>query len=51
MADLFGNPDLPDEKFLKKARHLQAEIERHNELYYTKANPEISDRDFDRMMA
>ncbi len=51
MADLFGNPELPDEKFLKKARHLQAEIERHNELYYTKANPEISDRDFDRMMA
>lgn len=51
MADLFGNPDLPDEKYLKKARLLQAEIERHNELYYTKAKPEISDRDFDRMMA
>ena len=51
MADLFGNPDLPDEKLLKKARHLQAELERHNELYYTKAKPEISDRDFDRLMA
>mgnify|MGYP006275852911 CR=1 FL=1 len=51
MADLFGNPDLPDEKVLKRARHLQAELERHNELYYTKARPEISDRDFDRLMA
>ena len=31
--------------------HLRGEIERHNHLYYTKAEPEISDREYDRLMA
>lgn len=30
--------------------HLRAEIERHNELYYQKAEPEISDFEFDKML-
>ncbi len=51
MADLFGNDDQADEKTAKRARFLQTELERHNELYYTQANPEISDREFDRLMA
>jgi len=29
---------------------LRRELERHNRLYYVEAAPEISDRDFDRMM-
>jgi DNA ligase (NAD+) len=30
--------------------HLRAEIERHNRLYYVEAAPEISDKEFDRLM-
>ncbi|MGC8638982.1 MAG: NAD-dependent DNA ligase LigA [Isosphaeraceae bacterium] len=30
---------------------LRAEIERHNRLYYLEAAPEISDREYDRLMA
>jgi len=30
--------------------HLRAEIERHNELYYQKAEPEISDLEFDQLL-
>nr|HQU94389.1 hypothetical protein [Pyrinomonadaceae bacterium] len=30
---------------------LRAEIERHNELYYQKAEPEISDYEFDQLLA
>ena len=33
-----------------RAAHLRAEIERHNELYYVHGRPEISDREFDRLM-
>ncbi len=51
MADLFGNDDKADEKTIKRARFIQSELERHNELYYTRAKPEISDREFDRLMA
>ncbi len=29
---------------------LRAEIDRHNDLYYVEANPEISDKEFDRLM-
>jgi DNA ligase (NAD+) len=29
---------------------LRAEIERHNELYYQKAEPEISDQEFDKLL-
>jgi DNA ligase (NAD+) len=34
----------------KEAAKLRAEIERHNRLYYVEAAPEISDREFDRLM-
>lgn len=34
----------------KRAEILRAELERHSRLYYVEAQPEISDRDFDRMM-
>src|SRR5687768_17888711 len=31
-------------------RNLRADIERHNELYYQKAEPEISDLEFDQLL-
>src|SRR5512135_844723 len=31
-------------------KHLRAEIERHNDLYYQKAQPEISDFEFDQLL-
>ena len=31
--------------------HLRRELERHNRLYYVEAAPEISDREFDQLMA
>lgn len=34
----------------KRAQWLAQELERHNELYYTQATPEISDREFDELM-
>ena len=34
-----------------RIKSLRAEIERHNRLYYIDAKPEISDREFDRLMA
>lgn len=34
----------------KRAEFLRAELERHNRLYYVEAKPEISDREFDRLM-
>ena len=34
----------------REAESLRAEIERHNRLYYQDAAPEISDRDYDRLM-
>ena len=34
----------------KRAELLRAELERHNRLYYMEAKPEISDREFDRLM-
>lgn len=33
-----------------RIKYLSAEIERHNHLYYVKANPEISDHDFDLLL-
>jgi len=33
-----------------EVRELRSEIERHNRLYYLEADPEISDREFDRLM-
>lgn len=44
MDDLFAN-DPPESRI----RHLRAELERHNRLYYTQAAPEISDADYDRL--
>ena len=44
----------PPAKSLAEARNraefLRAELERHNRLYYVEAAPEISDREFDRLM-
>ena len=41
-------------KNLESARleieNLRAEIDRHNDLYYQKAEPEISDYEFDRLL-
>ena len=34
----------------KRAEFLRAELERHNRLYYVEAAPEISDREFDRLL-
>ena len=34
----------------RRAAELRAELKRHNELYYTQAAPEISDREFDGLM-
>jgi DNA ligase (NAD+) len=35
----------------REVAHLRSELNRHNYLYYVEAKPEISDREFDRMMA
>jgi len=35
----------------REIAHLRSELNRHNYLYYALAKPEISDREFDRMMA
>ena len=34
----------------QRAEFLRAELERHNRLYYVEARPEISDREFDRLL-
>lgn len=34
----------------RRVERLRAEIERHNKLYYVEAAPEISDREFDRLL-
>lgn len=35
---------------LKKIQKLRQDLERHNRLYYLEAKPEITDRDYDRLM-
>lgn len=40
----------PKKDLLKRAETLRAEIERHNELYYQRSAPEISDFEFDRLV-
>ncbi len=35
----------------REIEQLREEIDRHNRLYYVEARPEISDREFDRLMA
>jgi DNA ligase (NAD+) len=37
-------------KIEKEIEKLRAEIDRHNELYYQKAAPEISDFEFDQLL-
>jgi len=39
-----------DDKTAKRAAHLRAEIERHNQLYYQNAQPEITDQEFDALL-
>src|SRR5688572_8707275 len=39
----------PDEARLR-IEELRREIERHNDLYYSKAAPEISDREYDALL-
>src|SRR5688572_7001474 len=34
----------------KRIEHLREELNRHNHLYYTEARPQISDREYDRLM-
>ena len=34
----------------RRAAELRRELDRHNHLYYVEARPEISDRDFDRLL-
>ncbi|MEO1085701.1 MAG: NAD-dependent DNA ligase LigA, partial [Acidobacteriota bacterium] len=34
----------------RRAARLRADLERHNELYYVKNQPEITDREFDALM-
>ncbi|MGI5869175.1 MAG: NAD-dependent DNA ligase LigA [Kiritimatiellia bacterium] len=41
----------PEPSAERRINDLRREIERHNELYYVKAKPEISDRDYDRLLA
>src|SRR6476660_3474794 len=38
------------EDLTSKVADLRAEIDRHNELYYQKAEPEISDFEFDQLL-
>jgi DNA ligase (NAD+) len=38
------------DNFKQEIVHLRSEIERHNDLYYQKAEPEISDLEFDQLL-
>lgn len=40
----------PSKDIIEEIGHLRTEIERHNELYYQKAEPEISDLEFDLLL-
>src|SRR6478735_8047168 len=41
---------MADEDVTRELATLRAELDRHNRLYYVDAAPEISDRDYDRLM-
>ena len=43
-------PVQPPAEAKQRAEFLRAELERHSRLYYVEAKPEISDRDFDRLL-
>ena len=46
MGDLFNTCLAGTEE---RIRHLRAELERHNRLYYMEAVPEISDAEYDKL--
>lgn len=46
-ADLFTNQDEPSPE--QRAKELRRQLEHHNRLYYSKATPEISDTEYDRL--
>jgi DNA ligase (NAD+) len=49
--DLFAPPPEPTDADKARVAHLRAEIERHNALYYDRAAPEVSDREYDALVA
>ena len=49
--DFPGRPTLASKKIEHEIEKLRDEINRHNRLYYLDAAPEISDREYDRLMA
>src|SRR5271165_7327745 len=46
-----GRPTMASKKAERELGELRDEINRHNRLYYLDAAPEISDREYDRLMA
>ncbi len=46
-ADLFANQDEPSPE--QRVKELRRQLEHHNRLYYSKATPEISDAEYDRL--
>jgi DNA ligase (NAD+) len=46
-ADLFANQDEPSPE--QRVMELRRQLEHHNRLYYSKATPEISDAEYDRL--
>lgn len=48
MPSLFANEENED---LEEIESLRQELERHNRLYYVDARPEITDREYDALMA
>ena len=48
--DLFSLPNSPDSPPpIDRVRELRASLEHHNRLYYTQADPEISDAEYDKL--
>ncbi len=45
-----NTPENPENKIETEIENLRAEIDRHNELYYQRSAPEISDAEFDALL-